>query len=126
MKLDIPTAPKSFTFRKTLNEESPKATVPCRWIDDSQYVDVTAEVETFDWSGEANDTAPAGKTGARTRKIDRKATKSARLEKVSMMMRYRLTSLEVRECGNGSLGKDVSEPALIAVRVSKIYMIMTA
>lgn len=122
MKVDIPTAPKSFTFRKTLNEESPNATVPCRWIDDSQNVDVTAVVETLDWSGEANGTAPTDKTGARTRRIDRKATKSARVEKVSMMMRYRLSSLEVRECGNGSLGKDVSEPALIAVRVGEICM----
>lgn len=101
--IDIPTAPKSRTFRKTVNEGSPKATVPRRWIDDSQYVDVTAVLETLGWSGEENGTAPAGKTGTRKIKINLKAIKRASVGKVIMMMRYRLPSLEKSE--RGSLGK---------------------
>lgn len=102
-KYNLPTAPKSRTFRNTLNEGSPKATVPCRGIDDSQYVDVTAAMATSAGSGEGNGTAPTGKTGARARRIDRKVTTRARVEKMNMMRRYRLPSLKVSECRN--LGK---------------------
>lgn len=102
-KFDLPTAPKSRTFRNTLNEGSPKATVPCRWIDDNQYVDVTAVLGTSAWSGEGNGTAPTGKIGAKARRRVRKVTTRARVEKMNMMMRYRLPRLEVSECRN--LGK---------------------